>query len=317
MIDQAILISILAFIGTVIFIIGISSFLKYQKEHRDVVKKIEHDGEMQTVKEATTLAASGALLKQHVMQIVGQMGNFVKPKKEGELSHVEKTFLRAGYRNKNVVVIFFGVKGFCAILMAVFCFLLQIFLFKTMSPLRFMFLFVLLALAGFYLPNIWLRMKIDQRKEKIAEGFPDALDLLVVCVEAGVGLDAAINRVADEMKQANKEISDEFQLLNLELKAGKARRDALKSLAMRIDLEDVKNLVTLLVQTDRFGTSVGPALRVYSDVMRTKRFQKAEEAAAKVPVKLLFPLIFCIFPSLFIAIMGPAAIRIWKMKHGG
>ena len=134
----------------------------------------------------------------------------------------------------------------------------------------------------------------------------------MVCVEAGVGLDAAINRVGEEMRLSNKVLSEEFRLLSLELRAGKTRRDALRNLAMRTDLEDVSSFVTLLIQTDKFGTSVAQAVRVQSDSMRRKRFQRAEEMAAKLPVKLVFPLILFIFPALFIVVLGPAAIRIFR-----
>jgi tight adherence protein C len=145
------------------------------------------------------------------------------------------------------------------------------------------------------------------------EGFPDALDLMVVCVEAGMGLDAAINRVGEEMKLRNAVVSEEFRLMGLELRAGKLRRDALRNLGIRTGLDDVKSLMTLLIQTDKFGTSVAQALRVHSDSMRTKRYQKAEEIAAKLPVKLVFPLILFIFPSLFVVIIGPAVIRIFRV----
>jgi len=181
------------------------------------------------------------------------------------------------------------------------------------SPLHFVLLTVLAALIGFYLPVLWLRIRIARRKEEILRGFPDALDLLVVCVEAGVGLDAAINRVGEEMRLSNKVLSEEFRLLSLELRAGKLRRDALRNFALRTDLEDVSSFVTLLIQTDRFGTSVAQAVRVQSDFMRNRRHQRAEEMAAKLPVKLVFPLILFIFPSLFVVILGPAVIRIFRV----
>jgi tight adherence protein C len=165
---------------------------------------------------------------------------------------------------------------------------------------------------GFFLPDIWLQRRIVKRKEKLFEGFPDALDLLAVCVEAGMGLDAATVRVAKEIELTNKPLSEELKLLNLELRAGKSRRDALRDLAMRTDLEDIRNLTTLLIQTDKFGGSITKALRVYSDTFRTKRYQRAEETAAKIPVKLTFPLALFIFPSLFVVILGPAAIRIYQ-----
>lgn len=191
-------------------------------------------------------------------------------------------------------------------------FLVKLSFLRTLSSLTVMELSILLALIGFYLPNFWLRRKVDRRKEKILRGLPDALDLMVVCAEAGVGLDAAIQRVGEEMKLANRPLSEEFRLLNLELRAGKQRRDALKNLALRTDLDDVRSLVTLLVQTERFGTSIAQALRVHSDSMRTKRFQRVEEVAAKLPVKLLFPLIFFIFPSLFVVILGPAILKVYR-----
>ena len=174
-----------------------------------------------------------------------------------------------------------------------------------------------LAVGGFYLPEIWLRRRIANRRERIFLGLPDLLDLLVICVEAGMGLDAAFSRVAEEMRLSNRVLSDEFRLLNLELRAGKLRRDAMRDLALRVGLEDMRSLVTVLIQTERFGTSIADALRVFSDSLRTKRFQRAEEIAAKLPVKLMLPLILFIFPALFVAILGPAAINIARilLKH--
>jgi tight adherence protein C len=167
-------------------------------------------------------------------------------------------------------------------------------------------------LFGFYLPDIYLRQKSDTRKEKILLALPDALDLMVICVEAGIGLDAAIQRVSQEIKFSSPELSDELNFTTLELRAGKERHDALRNLALRTNLSEINSLVTLLVQTDKFGTSMANALRVYSDTYRTERYQKAEELAAKLPVKLLFPLGVFIFPALFVVLLGPAAISIYK-----
>lgn len=166
------------------------------------------------------------------------------------------------------------------------------------------------AVVGFYIPSLWLQFKIGRRRRQILLGFPDALDLMVVCVEAGLGLDAAITRVGAEMKLGHRVLSEEFALLNLELRVGLSRERALRNLSFRTDLDDVNSLVALLIQTDRFGTSVGQALRVHSEAMRTKRHQRAEEQATKLPVKLLFPRVFFIFPSLFIVILGPGIIQI-------
>ena len=149
-------------------------------------------------------------------------------------------------------------------------------------------------------------------KKRLAKGFPDALDLMVVCVEAGMGLDAAINRVGEELGLSHPELSRELNHLNLELRAGKSRQTALRNLANRVDMEDVNSLVTLLIQTDRFGTSVAQALRVFSDSFRTARYQRAEEIAAKIGTKLIFPLVLFIFPSLFVVTLGPALIMAYR-----
>ena len=190
--------------------------------------------------------------------------------------------------------------------------ILRFWIFKIMSYQMIVMFGVLSALLGFYLPDIWLRQKTDKRKEKILNALPDALDLLVVCVESGMGLDSAIYRVAQEMRLNSPELSDELQLMNLELRAGKSRRDALKNLALRTNLEEINSLVTLLIQTDQFGTSMADALRIYSDSYRTQRYQRAEELAAKLPVKLIFPLVIFIFPALFVVLLGPAAISIYN-----
>jgi tight adherence protein C len=189
----------------------------------------------------------------------------------------------------------------------------QLFSARQMSATALMLAFLAPVAAGFYLPNLWLSYKVSKRKEHLGLGLPDALDLLVVCVEAGMGLDAAIKRVGEEMRLSSREISEEFGQLNLELRAGKSRRDALKDLASRTGLDELNALATLLVQSQKFGANVGQALRIHADSMRSKRSQRAEELAAKLPIKLLFPTVCFIFPSLFLVLMGPALIQAYRM----
>jgi tight adherence protein C len=165
------------------------------------------------------------------------------------------------------------------------------------------------AAIGYLLPTMALGRMAKRRQHRLRLSLPDALDLMVVSVEAGLGLDQAIQRVADELMIVHPELSEELKLVNLELRAGTARADALRNLANRTQVDDLSSLVTMLVQTDKFGTSVAQSLRVHSDTARTKRRQRAEEAAAKTGAKMVFPLVFCIFPAIWVVTIGPAAIK--------
>jgi tight adherence protein C len=209
----------------------------------------------------------------------------------------------AGYRGAEALPVFIGARLGCAL-----------FAFGLMStPLIVARPNVLLALfsaaLGYVLPGMVLARMAKKRQHKIRLGLADALDLLVVSVEAGLGLDQALQRVGEELAFAHKDLSDELRLVNLELRAGKARPDALRNLADRTGVDDLSSLVAMLIQTDKFGTSVAQSLRVHSDTLRTKRRQRAEEAAAKTGVKMVFPLVFCIFPAIWVVTIGPAAIK--------
>jgi len=221
----------------------------------------------------------------------------------------KRLLVTAGYRSGKAPILFLGARLLSAIVIVVPLAMIpnKLLGFPTLTNL--LLLYVIGAACGYYAPKVWLTRAIATRKDALQRGIPDALDLMVVCVEAGLGLDQAIARVGDEIKRTHPILNDELQLLSLELRTGVSRQEALRNLAQRTDLEDIRNLVALLVQTDRFGTSVGQALRVHADSMRTTRRLKAEELAAKLPVKLLLPLIFFIFPSIFIVVIGPAAIK--------
>jgi tight adherence protein C len=169
------------------------------------------------------------------------------------------------------------------------------------------------AAAGYYLPNFVLKKMIAHRQREIFESFPDALDLMTICVEAGLGMDAALARVAGEIGLKSRVLSEELNLVTLELRAGSVKDKALRGLATRTGVEDVDALVAMLIQAERFGTSIADSLRVQSEQLRTKRRQRAEEQAAKIALKLLFPLIFFIFPALLVVLMGPAFIQIYRV----
>ena len=224
------------------------------------------------------------------------------PRSPKELGALRLRLVQAGYRRDEALTVFFGIRVSFALLLFA--------LFSTSIVTR---PNIMLALGGFglgyLLPGMVLARKAKARAHRIRLALADMLDLLVVSVEAGLGLDQAISRVGSELAFAYPELSDELRLINLELRAGKARAEALRNLADRTGVEDLSSLVTMLIQTDKFGTSVAQSLRVYSETLRTKRRQRAEEAAAKTGVKMVFPLVFCIFPAIWIVTIGPAAIR--------
>jgi len=224
------------------------------------------------------------------------------PQSRSEMGKLQQRLVTAGYRQHEAVAIFFGIRLGCAL--AIFALLATPIVMKPN---------LLVALvgcgAGYLLPSMALGRLAKKRQHQILLGLPDALDLLVVSVEAGLGLDQAMQRVGTELDFACPELSEELRLINLELRAGKARVDALHNLAERTGVDDIISLVAMLVQTDKFGTSVAQSLRVHSDTVRTKRRQRAEEAAAKIGVKMVFPLVFCIFPSIWVVTIGPAIIK--------
>jgi len=174
-------------------------------------------------------------------------------------------------------------------------------------------LFLVAAMVGYILPDIWLDWIKRARQQRLRLALPDALDLIVICMEAGLGIDQALLYVSQELKAAHRELCEEFDLVNAEMHVGKARLEALRSLAKRTGVDDIQALVATLVQTDRFGTSVAHSLRIHSDDLRTKRRQRAEELAAKTTIKMLFPLVFFIFPAIFVVILGPAVITVIRM----
>jgi tight adherence protein C len=224
------------------------------------------------------------------------------PRGTKELGPLRLRLVQAGFRRPEAITIFFGIR----VVFAVGLFLLM----GTSILGRPNISFALAAmLAGYLLPGMVLARLAKRRSHRIRLSLADALDLLVVSVEAGLGLDQALTRVGHELAFAYPDLSDELKLVNLELRAGKPRPEALRNLADRTGVDDLSALVTMLIQTDKFGTSVAHSLRVYSETLRTKRRQRAEEAAAKTGVKMVFPLVFCIFPAIWVVTIGPAAIK--------
>ncbi len=228
------------------------------------------------------------------------------PKSEKEVSVLQLRLVRAGFRNESAVRVFFGSKAVLIVLLLLLAMMVS-------NWIGFNWMYLLAAVGGGYLaPDFILGHIIKKRQSSITRGLPDVLDLLVICMEAGLSLDQATARTAEELRQPQPELCDELGMVVLEQRAGRARADAWKNMAQRTDVESVKNLVSIMVQTEQFGTSIAKMLRVHSESLRTQRVQQVEEMAAKTTVKLIFPLVLFIFPSLFVVTLGPAAIMIME-----
>jgi len=255
----------------------------------------------EVIGEAERAVNPSSTLPPAVMDWLRRIGA-AAPRSSSEMSKLQQRLTIAGYRSREAVVVFFGLRVVVSLAM----FMLLV------SPLiKRSNLGVALAGAGvaYVLPAMILARMAKKRQHLMRLGLADALDLLIVTVEAGLGLDQAIARVSEELAFAHKDLTDELRLINLEIRAGKARAEALQNLAVRTGIDDVASLVTMLVQTDKFGTSVSQSLRVHAETVRTKRRQRAEEAAAKTGAKMVFPLVVCIFPAIWVVTVGPVVIK--------
>lgn len=243
------------------------------------------------------------------VNVVGPFARLSAPTGDWDASPLRLSFVNAGIRHQDARLIYFGVKSVLPVLFAGAAFVL-LRSFTQTTGLTFAMWLMSAALIGCYVPNFFLHWRIKNRKREIFENFPDAADLMLVCVEAGLGLDAGLSKVADEMKLKSMALAEELQLTNLEMRAGGTREKSLRNLALRTGIEEIGTFATMLTQADKFGTSIGESLRVFSDDLRHKRQTIAEEMAAKLSTKMLIPLVICIFPAIIMVIMGPAAIQV-------
>jgi tight adherence protein C len=266
--------------------------------------------ERRRLREMAAAGAGGILSTPNVSltdqpdQVTRRVTTFV-PKSPKEMGRLQKRLTRAGFKHPRAAAIYALAEVLTPI---VFALLVLYF----MGSVRGVIFAVLAAAIGYALPGFWLAHKTSQRQKQIQNGLPDALDLLIVCVEAGAGLDAAIVKASEELAIAYPALAEELRLITTETRAGKPRLEAFKNFAARTGVEDVRSLVAMLVQTDKFGTSIAQALRTHAATSRTKRRQRAEERAAKLGVKLVFPLVFCLFPALYVVVLGPAVIKIME-----
>lgn len=251
----------------------------------------------------------GSSWQAQVVRFSGPLAELSLPTGDWEKSPLKIRFLNAGIRQESARIVYFAAKTILPFIAGSLAFLAL----QTMTQSQGLVLLLqvtLVAVVACYAPDMYLRWKSKSRQREIFENFPDAADLMLVCVEAGLGLDASLSKVAEEIRIKSVALADELHLTNLEIRAGAAREQSLRNLALRTGVEEVGVFASMLTQADKFGTSIGESLRVFSDDLRHKRQVRAEEAAAKVPTKMLVPLVLFIFPSIIMVIMGPAIIQI-------
>jgi tight adherence protein C len=251
------------------------------------------------------VGSSQSLLDEKVPVTVKRVRSFV-PKSPKDMNRIERRMVAAGYYGPWPATLF----AVAELVLPMLVFGLIVYAFGTGTAMIFA---LLAAMMAYYVPNLWLGRAVNARRREIQNGLPDAIDLLIVCIEAGSGIDQALNRVAEELTLPYPALARELEMISSETRAGKPRLEAFKNFADRTKVEDVRSLVAMLIQTDRFGTSLGSALRTHAETSRTKRRQRAEEKAAKLGVKLLFPLIFCLFPSFYLIVLGPSMLKIFRM----
>ncbi|QOY94715.1 type II secretion system F family protein [Massilia sp. UMI-21] len=261
--------------------------------------------------EPSQLDAGGGWVER-IASVAKPLSKLSVPEEGWEKSSLRTRFMNAGWRNASAPTLYFASKTGLALALPALVAPLAMIYPAAFSGARLMALLLVTASLGYYLPNIVLERIVSRRRREIFESIPDALDLLTVCVEAGLSLERAMVKVAAEIHIKSVVLAQELQIVLMEMRAGFSKEKALRNFALRSGVEDVDTLVAMLIQSERFGTSVGDSLRVHSDNLRYKRRMMAEECAAKIGLKLLFPLIFCIFPTLMMVLLGPAAIQLMR-----
>ncbi|MGV3591106.1 MAG: type II secretion system F family protein [Gammaproteobacteria bacterium] len=258
-----------------------------------------------------TTAKSSGKEGEFVLRILEPAGGLILPHNEWRKSKLRRQLVFAGLRQPRALAVYLGAKLATALAAGVLAAVATLVILRTQLPIQQSIAIAALCMvAGFFIPDLFLQRRISARRQDFIESFPDALDMLVVCVEAGLGLDAALNRVARELRYSHPALASELALISLEVRAGKTRLEALRALAERMEIDQVHSLTTIVIQAERFGTSIAAALRTFAEEMRVERIQRARETAAKLPVKMIFPIVTCIFPALFLVLLGPAIVQI-------
>jgi tight adherence protein C len=304
---SAIAIALLAFLAVSMFVIGLVRFYFESRVNRSLHDAVTRgDRGLPVNDEPTQNQRSSKRLRKVLMSL----SHLTVPKEGWQDDAVRLKFLQAGLSDPESPVQYYALK---TILTAILPFLFGgvLLLLRPDTPMFLVFsIVVVLAAMGYYLPEYYLRHRTESRVNEMRSLLPDVIDLLVICTESGLSLDQALSRVSQEVARTSPMVASEFHLVTLEIRAGAGRSDALRNLSLRVKLDDLSNLASMMIQADRFGTGIAEALRIQSETMRIRRMQRAEEAAAKIPTKMLMPLVFLIFPALMIVILGPAIIKL-------
>lgn len=281
---------------------------------RDMRRRIEQAGGAKT---AATAASGGELPGsgwfEKLAEISQPISKLSIPKEGWDQSALRIRMMNAGWRTQGAAAVYFAAKTVLAVALPLLAMSWLVGTRLADSPYMLSIILVILGGCGYYLPNVILARRVASRQRSLFEDFPDALDLLTVCIEAGLSLDAGLMKVAEEIKLRSPVVASELELMLLEMRSGFAKEKALRNFSLRTGVEDIEAFCAMLIQAERFGTSIGASLRVLSDMLRTRRRMRAEEMAAKIALKLLFPLIFCIFPALLVVLLGPAFIHIYRV----
>lgn len=292
--------TVVAVVAIIIFVLGIGLSVIFLGVTNPIRRRLHMINEEEENKGALSLKIATA---------VGPIASFILPKEDLERDKVKRDLYRAGYHSPQALQVFYALKAVLTITLALTALAVSRFL-PSVTTQSLMLYVTVAAAVGLLAPNYVLSKSLERQMRLLRNGFPDALDLLVVCVESGLGLGPALQRVAEEITVSHPELSLELATVNAEMRAGVQREKALKNLGERTGLPDIRGLVALLVQSMRFGTSVADALRIYAEEFRDKRMQAAEEQAAKIGTKMIFPLVLFMFPVFFVVAVGPAALRI-------
>jgi tight adherence protein C len=280
---------------------------------RDMRRRVEQAGGTAPAGTPYDSQPAGAAWLEKIADISQPIAKLSIPKDGWENSGLRVLLMNAGWRSPNAAAVYFAAKTMLALSLPLIAFLSLMHTSIVASPLGLSAVLIGLGGVGYYLPNGVLSRRVSSRKRTLFEDFPDALDLLTVCIEAGLSLDAGIMKVAEEIKVRSAVVASELELFLLELRSGFSREKALRNLSLRTGVEDIDSFSTMLIQAERFGTSIADSLRVLSDTLRTRRRMRAEEQAAKIALKLLLPLAFCIFPALLTVLLGPAFIHVYRI----